>query len=477
MSRRRFQNPTPKLEWGNWYIFPREDYQQPDGTVKRKTIRVLLGSAGKMNFKQAEREAAAQMQHLNSLNYRPRSGKTFAEFAEEWMETCMIAPAYSPSSMPSMKSGIRRHLVGILGSLELAEIGPEHVDRFIKVASQGVKDEQGNVVRKSLGAKSIRNLLFLLEPMEAKAHTWGYIHGDTNWFNGVKKPRARRGKGRVFTEAQVIQILDAAPEREAVYYWLVAATGMRAGEISGLTRQDVDVAERKVSVTHSVWRGKGKDTKTETSRRDFIVSCSLTAALAGVMAKVQDTSPTGYIFHTSNGTPWSPELIVKRKLRPLLKKLGIPHAGLHAFRHAVGTEWERRGVPLKAIQDQLGHSSPSTTTDFYLHSISADRVQAGEQWADDIAPSRWRGMGQVVIPIHPADFGLLLEGEMAAGKLKVHYHPGTRECTVAGKRYRITREVAPTAAAQACGGQSPQSMATVGVVGLEKIRGGCSVGN
>jgi hypothetical protein len=102
MSRRRFQNPTPKLEWGNWYIFPREDYQQPDGTVKRKTIRVLLGSAGKMNFKQAEREAAAQMQHLNSLNYRPRSGKTFAEFAEEWMETCMIAPAYSPSSIPSM---------------------------------------------------------------------------------------------------------------------------------------------------------------------------------------------------------------------------------------------------------------------------------------------------------------------------------------------------------------------------------------
>jgi hypothetical protein len=39
---------------------------------------------------------------------------------------------------------------------------------------------------------------------------------------------------------------------------------------------------------------------------------------------------TGLIFQYRNGRPWKGEKVVERKLKPLLKRLGIPHRGLHA---------------------------------------------------------------------------------------------------------------------------------------------------
>jgi hypothetical protein len=54
------------------------------------------------------------------------------------------------------------------------------------------------------------------------------------------------------------------------------------------------------------------------------------------------------IFATRNGTPWDANLLVKRKLQPILKSLGIRRCGLHAFRHANETLMDRLGVPLRA---------------------------------------------------------------------------------------------------------------------------------
>ena len=45
-------------------------------------------------------------------------------------------------------------------------------------------------------------------------------------------------------------------------------------------------------------------------------------------------NPERLVFATRNGTPWDANLLVKRKLRPLLRDLKIRECGLHAFRHA-----------------------------------------------------------------------------------------------------------------------------------------------
>lgn len=58
--------------------------------------------------------------------------------------------------------------------------------------------------------------------------------------------------------------------------------------------------------------------------------------------------------------------MLKRVLQPILRELGIPRAGLHAFRHALVTMLRKRGTPDDLQKSWIGHSS-LRTTDGYLH--------------------------------------------------------------------------------------------------------------
>lgn len=399
MSRRRYQRPRPRIEFSNWYIFLREDFQQPDGTVTRKKMRACLGPVDSMNYTQAVRAAEQYTRRINSISYRPRSGMTFREFSEKWTETCLKAPAYKPSSIPAIRSGMHKHLVPAFGDLELSDIGAEHVDRFTSSSD-------------SIAGKTVRNLLFIMKSVLRKAVAWGYLPDDTDWFRGVDLPTAERGKGRVFSAEQVQAIIRNADEPYRTFYWVIAETAFRAGEACGLRWSDIDLVNASIRLTDSVWRGKRMGSTKTRDTRPTPISRALAAALADLQRSAQmsgtpcehkvsensalgirnpdsvSASESGLIFHSKNETPWYPDLVVKRKLHPLLDRLGIARAGLHAFRHALGTEWLRSGVDVKTVQAQLGHASASTTLDFYAHGISDDRRRAVEQWSSVIGPRK-----------------------------------------------------------------------------------------
>ena len=102
------------------------------------------------------------------------------------------------------------------------------------------------------------------------------------------------------------------------------------------------------------------------------------------------------LFATRKGTPWDANLLIKRKLYPLLDSLGIERGGLHAFRHANSTLMDRLGVPLKLRQQRLGHSDPALTLGVFTHVASEDDLRFAEQ-LDAIlrpnAPKKENGSG------------------------------------------------------------------------------------
>ena len=79
----------------------------------------------------------------------------------------------------------------------------------------------------------------------------------------------------------------------------------------------------------------------------------------------------GLLFATANGTPWDTDLVRKRKLYPLLEKLGIERCGFHAFRHGNETVMDQESVPMAVRQSRLGHSDARTTM-LYTHVASED---------------------------------------------------------------------------------------------------------
>lgn len=69
----------------------------------------------------------------------------------------------------------------------------------------------------------------------------------------------------------------------------------------------------------------------------------------------------------------------------MLKELGVEPAGFHAFRHFNASQLSRLRVPLKTIQERLGHASTgSLTLDVYTHSEWEDNVEAAQALGDVI---------------------------------------------------------------------------------------------
>ena len=89
----------------------------------------------------------------------------------------------------------------------------------------------------------------------------------------------------------------------------------------------------------------------------------------------------GLLFATGNGTPWDADLVRKRKLYPLLEKLGIERCGFHAFRHGNETVMDGEGVPMATRQNRLGHSDARTTMR-YTHVIPEDRRKIAARFGE-----------------------------------------------------------------------------------------------
>jgi len=228
---------------------------------------------------------------------------------------------------------------------------------------------QGFISQSKASPKTRRNLVMTLRMMWKSARAWGYVLHDP--FDGLVLPKARKARSVFFTLEEVQRILAEAQEPSRMLYWLAAETGMRAGELCGLTVDDLDFGRQLLHVRQSAWHGKLQTPKTENSLRTFALSAELAEHLKGFLLQWRP-NPARLLFSTRNGTPWDGNMLVKRKLHPLLDRLGIQRCGLHAFRHANETLMDRLGAPLKVRQERLGHSDPRLTLGVYTHVASGD---------------------------------------------------------------------------------------------------------
>jgi integrase len=85
------------------------------------------------------------------------------------------------------------------------------------------------------------------------------------------------------------------------------------------------------------------------------------SGLAEMLRQHVGEKTAGRVIEARNGSPISGQNVVKRVLHPLLKRLELPKAGLHAFRHSRVTMLRKNGTPEDLQKQWIGHSSLRTT--------------------------------------------------------------------------------------------------------------------
>jgi integrase len=358
LARRRFQKGTIELYNGNWTGRYLEDVVDAGGKITRVHRRVFLGTKTDLpTEKLARRKFEPIMAEVNNST-KPKTVITLNDFLVRW----------EPLGMPktetakNFKYALAKYLKPAFGDCQLTQIGTEQIQRFVS--------------QTQTSAANMHNILKCFRAVWKAGKAWGYV--SHNPFQDLILPSIQKQERPYFNEAQLCQILNAAPEPYKTLYWVLAQTGLRIGEILALTWKTLDLDKAAVYVVSSVAQGRIREqvTKTETAKRVIPLSPVLTNHLFTFRTN-WTPNPHNLVF-AHKGQPWKADTLLKCHLQPLLVKLGIPSAGFHAFRHASATILSRMRVPTEIKRARMGHTEDEMTLR-YTHVIEEDarKVAAG----------------------------------------------------------------------------------------------------
>ena len=156
------------------------------------------------------------------------------------------------------------------------------------------------------------------------------------------------------------------PERWRLLFEVLAHTGLRIGELTGLTWEHVDLGTRpRLLVREQVYRGKRKRLKSQHSRREDPLSPRLAERLREHRRDTyrQDVP----VFASARGTPLNPSNLASRVLQFAGRSIGLGWVSFHTFRHTCGSLLFDAGRNAVQVQGWLGHHAPSFTQDTYVH--------------------------------------------------------------------------------------------------------------
>jgi integrase len=345
VARRRFQRGsvnqnTTKTVWiGNYseYVL---DAHGVEKRIRHQVVLCAVKDGGKaIGKREAQRLLQPYVDRVNSSigsQARERKSATFEGFAAIWEREYLSLS--KPSTQSSTRSQLKR-LKAAFGRKDMRHIDAGDIQRLIAATKA-----------EGLDPKTARNLWGTVSLIWQAALTQKYVDAV---LPKPKLPRRIKKKARCFLLSDVATIIANSQGEGRTFFWLAAETALRSGELAGLKVNAID--GESLTVEQTVWGGGDQSPKTESSIRTLALSPQLVSLLWEQIAR-QKAKGHEYLFTTSKGTPWDMDTNRSRKLHPFLKSLDISSAGYHAFRHFNSSLMDALRVPVKTIQERLGHA-------------------------------------------------------------------------------------------------------------------------
>ena len=213
-----------------------------------------------------------------------------------------------------------------------------------------------------------------------------------------KVERHENGAGdlRTWTRSELDVFLEHVRDERLFPMWRLAAwTGMRRGELAGLTWRDVDLESGTIAVRRARVKVAPDDVresgpKTPGSRRRVELDDETTAALAAWRERREQERSAwpgewpdhDLVFTLQDGCPLHPDYF-SRAFRTHVKRAGLPTLRLHDLRHTHATLMLASGVPVKVVSERLGHATPAFTMAVYQHVLPGQQREAVQRLASE----------------------------------------------------------------------------------------------
>jgi integrase len=218
----------------------------------------------------------------------------------------------------------------------------------------------------------------LLSGILETAVEFGYLQ--TNPARGVKFPqKGLKEKPAIIAGDSLAKLLKQVNEPHRIMVSLIAATGLRIGELLALRWAALDLEGGSLTVRESVFEGKFQPPKTRRALRTIPLGRYAVAALTAHRERASRLAETDLVFGNRNGRPMRESKLLTRVLQPARETAGLGRVTWHQFRHIHSSLLNDLRVPAKIAQEQLGHASISTTLSIYTHVVDASHRKAVEE--------------------------------------------------------------------------------------------------
>lgn len=377
---------------------------QGAGTIRKKTVtrkgktytyweaRYTVGTdpgtgkqiqrsiTGKTQKEVREKLQAATVR-INDGTYAEPTYVTVGQWLDTWLAE--YTGDLKPLSLSAYTSHINNHIKPYLGAVKLSTLNAVQIQKMYN----DFRRRENN----RLAAKTIKNIHGVLHKALSQAVKLGFI--PANPTDVCELPRIEKKEIKPLDENEMTAFINAIHGHKYEYIYLIDLfTGLRQGEILGLSWDDIDFQKGLITVKQQLIRDKdsGKyylgTLKNDKSRR-------ITPALT-VMKALREQRRDQAEMQLRAGSAWNnPDNLVftnelgrhlihvsvYKSFKAIASSIGVPEARFHDLRHSYAVASLQAGDDLKTVQENLGHATASFTLDVYGHVTEKMKQESAER--------------------------------------------------------------------------------------------------
>ena len=233
------------------------------------------------------------------------------------------------------------------------------------ITQRKIGEWQGVLLGRGVKPQTVNSYLRHIKAALNTAVDWGLL----SKFRKLKSVREPQAPPRHLTPEEVKRLLAAEdnPDRRRLWIFFLE-TGARRQEVVGLRWENVHLGDKPYCILF----GKGQKAR-------------MVPLMPDAVAALGEPRDIGPVFTFSHGRREKASAVLgwaySKWFKSLARKAGLPHARLHDLRHTAATWMISRNVPVRVVQEILGHVS-ITTTERYSKALVSDLYDAMREGLD-----------------------------------------------------------------------------------------------
>ncbi len=258
-----------------------------------------------------------------------------------------------------------------------------------KISKQKIKDINNGIIKSFLifivnygySNSSIKKAYSLLKQTLTNAYNQGIIEENLFLKYNIKLPKSNKKEKEIIplSESEQKAFTEAAekykPKFENVFNknlqpLIELYSGMRMGEINALRLCDIDLENKKIFVNGTIERGpkgipfRSPQTKTSTGMRKIPINNKLEEYIILALENYIPNPEELIFFDKNNNRPFTTQS-VNKVIETICKNANIRVISSHTLRHTYATRLVEYNVPIKIVQNLMGHKDIKITMNIY----------------------------------------------------------------------------------------------------------------